>query len=82
MDERREIPRTQVAREAQVLIPGSGHPIPGSIRDLNAKGAGLCVYTAILPPTFYLSLDSFRTTRLCRLIWRSHEKVGVMFERQ
>jgi hypothetical protein len=82
MDERREIVRTHVARGAQVLIPGCAQPIASSVRDLTAKGAGLCIHAAVLPFTFYLSFDSFRTTRLCRLVWRRHEKVGVMFDRQ
>jgi hypothetical protein len=82
MDERREISRTHVAREVQVLIPGSVQPIASSVRDLTAKGAGLCVRAAILPLSFYLSFDSFRTTRLCRLIWRRREKVGVLFDRE
>jgi len=82
MDERREISRTRVAREVQVLIPSHPKPVAGSIRDLTAKGAGLSLYAPLLPFTFYVSFDAFRTTRLCRLIWRKHEKIGIMFERE
>lgn len=80
MDERRDIPRTRVQRSVQILIPGRTNPIQSTVRNLTSRGVGLSVYTAILPLTFHLSFDLFRTTRLCRLIWRRHEKVGVVFD--
>jgi hypothetical protein len=81
MDERREIQRTRVLRTVQLHIPGHANAVESSVRNLTAKGAGLTIYTAILPLTFYLSFDAFRTMRLCRLIWRRNDKVGVMFDR-
>jgi hypothetical protein len=81
MDERREIQRTRILRDVRILIPGCAHPIESSIRNLTAKGAGLVIYTAILPFTFYLSFDAFRTMGLCRLIWQRNDKVGVVFDR-
>ena len=80
MDERREFQRTRVLRAVQLLIPGHANTVEGTVRNLTAKGAGLSIYTAVLPLTFYLSFDAFRTTRLCRLIWRRTEKIGIMFD--
>jgi hypothetical protein len=81
MDERREIQRTRVHRDVRILLPGVPNPIESTVRNLTSQGAGLSVYTAVLPLTFHLSFDCFRTARLCRLIWRRHEKVGVAFDR-
>jgi hypothetical protein len=34
----------------------------------------------IVPSAFDISLDNFRTTRRCRLIWRDSDFVGAAFE--
>jgi hypothetical protein len=34
----------------------------------------------ILPLSFALSFDNFRTVRMCRLIWRQGDFLGVAFE--
>jgi hypothetical protein len=34
----------------------------------------------VLPLDFALSFDNFRTVRMCRLIWRQSDLLGMAFE--
>ena len=34
----------------------------------------------ILPKDFYVTFDDFLTVGKCRIAWRSHDDVGVVFE--
>jgi hypothetical protein len=36
---------------------------------------------SVLPPSFELSLDNFRSVRKCRLIWRRDDFTGIAFEK-
>jgi hypothetical protein len=44
-------------------------------------GAGIRAQdTPLLPLTFELTFDNFRTTRECRLVWRDGDFLGVAFQ--
>jgi hypothetical protein len=50
------------------------------VRDISTFGAGLEILGAVtLPGIFELTFDSARTLRVCRLIWRDSECMGVQF---
>jgi hypothetical protein len=52
-----------------------------TVRDVTNFGAGLRTQDIpILPLTFELSFDNFRTVRRCRLIWRDGDFLGVAFQ--
>jgi hypothetical protein len=49
--------------------------------DVTNHGAGLRLNGLnIVPSEFGISFDGFRTMRLCWLIWREGDFVGVAFE--
>jgi hypothetical protein len=80
MEERREIVRTHIQRDVQIVISDRMPPITCTIRDMTNKGAGLYVATAsIMPTTFAMSFDSWRSFRQCHLIWRTNKGVGIEF---
>jgi hypothetical protein len=52
-----------------------------TVRDVTNLGAGIRAQNLqIIPLNFALSFDNFRTVRMCRLIWRQAEFLGVSFE--
>jgi len=81
MNERRSIGRTKIAKGALLFFIGQTGVRSCWITDITNVGAGICVRgLAILPLSFELSFDNFRTIRKCRLRWRDGEFVGVAFE--
>jgi hypothetical protein len=40
----------------------------------------ISVQAKVVPLDFALSFDNFRTVRMCRLIWRQGDFLGVAFE--
>jgi hypothetical protein len=80
MKDRRDIARTRVRRNVEVLIADRVPPFTCTVHDLTTKGAGLSIpATQILPSTFELSFDSFRTMRHCRMVWQRKREIGVAF---
>jgi hypothetical protein len=80
-DRRAEV-RTTIDRDALVFFQGQSKVHPCCVRDVTNDGAGLRMTTgfSILPIEFGISFDGFRTMRMCRLIWRGGDFVGVTFE--
>ena len=78
--ERRVSQRNWVYRTALLSIPGLKQVHSCGLRDLSENGAGLLLnQLSLLPIEFNLSLDGFRSTLVCRLIWRNRHSVGVTF---
>jgi hypothetical protein len=51
------------------------------VRDITNLGAAIRLNDLnIIPSEFGISFDNFRTMRLCRLVWRDGDFVGVTFE--
>ena len=49
----------------------------------NITGGGACLKLANtfgVPETFDLTFEHGRTRRSCRVVWRTSDKLGVMFE--
>jgi hypothetical protein len=79
MQERRRVLRTQVLKEAKLLI-GANSVIDCVVCDLTNVGAGVEVpNTMNLPEALDLTLDGGRTIRRSRCVWRKLNKTGVEF---
>jgi hypothetical protein len=80
VDERRALQRTRVMRPAKIIAPLSSPVIHCTIQDITNAGACLQVASAAgLPETFDLTFEHGRTRRICRVVWRSPDKLGVRF---
>ena len=79
--ERRAVERKRIYQDALLAIPRLRNIHSCSLRDLSDSGAGLRLNNLpLLPTQFNLSLDGFRTTLACRLIWRDGAFAGLEFQ--
>jgi hypothetical protein len=80
MDEQRNRTRTQMLKNAKIVCE---HDINGSdcvVTNITNNGARLqLARVSRLPATFSLTFDNFRSERICEVIWRSADAVGVRF---
>jgi hypothetical protein len=80
MLERRGLARTRAMTAAKIIASPHSHIYECLVRDVSTFGAGLEILgTVTLPGIFELTFDSARTLRVCRLIWRDNECMGVQF---
>jgi hypothetical protein len=78
--ERRSIPRTIIKRDVLIFFAGQIGVLPCCVHDVTNLGAGINLNNLrIVPLEFELSLDNFRTTRKCHLMWRNDDFAGVKF---
>jgi hypothetical protein len=79
MRERRKVARTQVLKDAKMLL-GTASMIDCVALDLTNSGAGLQIPIANqLPESLDLTLDAGHSIRRCRLAWQKLNKAGVEF---
>jgi hypothetical protein len=79
--ERRSFGRTKIQKGALLFFRGIAGVQSCTVRDVTNRGAGMRAQNLkIVPLDFELSFDNFRTVRMCRLIWRDDEFLGVAFE--
>jgi hypothetical protein len=65
----------------QLLLSASYRSVRLSNTDVASSSAGIrAEELTVVPLEFALSLDNFRTVRMCRLIWRHDDFLGVAFE--
>lgn len=83
MEERRAVPRTRVLKGARIILNQRSSTISCVVRNLTNSGAYLTVATAAgIPSTFELSFDNqCRSRRICRVVWRCGDGLGVAFDR-
>ena len=70
--ERRALKRTRVSRNSPVIF----------CTVENITGGGACLKLAStfgVPEIFDLTFEHGRTRRLCRVVWRTNNKLGVAF---
>jgi hypothetical protein len=80
MPERRQLGRTHVLKGALIVLDHSAPPVVCTAHNLTNLGACLQVAPSVeIPDLFYLSFDSFRSTRRCRVIWRTENRLGISF---
>jgi hypothetical protein len=80
-DERRILKRTRILRCAKIIVPRRSPVIHCTVQ--NITGGGACLKLANtygVPETFDLTFEHGRTRRCCRVVWRTDDKLGVMFE--
>ena len=81
MDERRAFPRPTELRNAKIILGHRSPIVSCTIKDLTGHGARLSVASTYgLPETFELTFEHGRDRRVCRVIWRTHDKLGVSFD--
>jgi hypothetical protein len=81
MTNRRTLQRTRVMRNAKILVPRHSPVVHCTVNDITNAGACLTLASTYgLPATFDLTFEHGRTRRSCRVIWRTHDRLGVTFE--
>ena len=80
-DDRRDLQRTRVLRNAKIIVPRLSSVISCTVHDLNSGGACLKLANTFgVPETFELTFEHGRTRRSCRVVWRTDDRLGVKFE--
>jgi hypothetical protein len=78
--DRRAVQRTKVLRSAKIIVPRRSPVIHCTVQNLTDVGACLKVANTFgVPETFDLTFEHGRTRRACRVVWRTHDKLGVEF---
>jgi hypothetical protein len=78
--DRRAVQRTKVLRSAKIIVPRRSPVIHCTVQNLTDNGACLKVANTFgVPETFDLTFEHGRTRRACRVVWRTHDKLGVAF---
>ena len=73
--------RTRVLRAAKIIVSCQSSLVHCTVRDITSGGACLQVAdTFAVPQTFELTFELGRTRRVCRVVWRSRDRLGVAFE--
>jgi hypothetical protein len=79
--DRRSIGRTKISKGALLFFNEKTGVHSCTVRDVTNLGAGVRTQDLkIVTLEFALSFDNFRTVRMCRLIWRQGDFLGVAFE--
>ena len=80
--DRRSIGRTKISKGALLFFSEKTGVHSCTVRDVTNLGAGVRTQDdlKIVPLDFALSFDNFRTIRMCRLIWRDGDFLGVAFQ--
>ena len=79
--ERRDVQRTRVLRNAKIIVPRRSPVIHCTVQNITSGGACLKVANTFgVPESFDLTFELGRTRRLCRVVWRTNDQLGVAFE--
>ncbi len=83
MNERRDVTRTRIRRNAEIVVARRGiEKVQVTLKDLTSTGARLMLAsTYMVPDTFELTFDQGRSCRPCRVKWRRGDQLGVSFEK-
>jgi hypothetical protein len=78
MDDRRRLPRSRTFKSGTISV-GDGS-IDCLIRNFSTAGACLELKgTATVPDAFKLVIKPDNVFRTCKVIWREHHRIGVVF---
>jgi hypothetical protein len=81
MQERRQVQRTRVLKDAKILLKNSSALLDCTILNLTNMGSCLSLESSTsIPNSFDLTLDRAISSRACRVIWRNDDKLGVSFD--
>jgi hypothetical protein len=83
MDERRAVGRTRIRRNAEIVVDGrTVTKVQCTLQDVTNTGACLTLASTYrVPDTFELTFDQGRSRRPCWVKWRTHDRLGVAFEK-
>jgi PilZ domain len=80
MLEKRQIQRTRVLKGAKIILDNRSSLFDCTVRNLTNHGASVHLASSVgIPDVFSLSFDFGRSSRRCRVIWRTENKIGVVF---
>jgi hypothetical protein len=80
-ENRRAVQRTRVLRCAKIIVPRRSPVISCTVQNITSGGACLKLANTFgLPETFDLTFEHGRTRRACRVVWRTTDRLGVMFQ--
>jgi hypothetical protein len=79
MIERRKHERPAANEPAQIVFDEQDSTMDCTICDLSDDGACVEVSNTLLIPTLFKLVRSSGATRLCRVAWRTRNKIGVTF---
>jgi len=72
--------RTSSLARGSIVFPYSGIAVDCMVRNLSERGASLMVdYPDSIPDDFDLSIGNDDMLKVCRVVWRSTDQVGVEF---
>ena len=80
MKDRRRVRRTRVLKDVTIILPECSSVFDCTV--INITNLGVCVEVPSsvgIPNAFALSFDRARTSRQCRVIWKSDKRLGVSF---
>ena len=73
--------RRRTLKGGRITFHFLGASIDCTIRNISPSGACLQVESPVgIPDEFELFVESEKTTRNCRVIWRSGKRLGISFE--
>ena len=79
--DRRARKRTRVLRNAKIIVPRRSSVISCTVQNITGGGACLKLANTFgVPETFDLTFEHGRTRRSCRVVWRTHDQLGVKFD--
>jgi len=85
MNERRDVARTRLRRNAEIVVERARRGVDKvqvTLQNLTSTGACLTLASTYkVPDTFDLTFDQGRSCRPCRVKWRTSDRLGVSFEK-
>ena len=80
MEERRKAPRHRALKAGKIIFNRQLSVMDCSVKNLSDDGACLVVTSPVgVPDAFELQIPSDSFNKTCRVVWRSSDKIGVMF---
>jgi hypothetical protein len=79
MNEHRAAPRRRIFKAGSISC--GGETIDCTVRSISKTGAALEVVTPLfIPDRFRLIVESAGLNRLCHVVWRRENRLGVAFD--
>jgi hypothetical protein len=81
MQDKRWVQRTRTLKGAKIILNNNSSVFDCTVVNLTNVGACVNVPSSVgIPNSFALSFDRVRSSRPCRVIWRTENKLGVSFD--
>jgi hypothetical protein len=83
MTDKRRQPRLRTLKAGKIIFNHRSSVIDCTIRNLSVGGSCLQVSsTMAVPTTFDLVIDAEKENRVCRVMWKTENRIGVSFQRR